>query len=137
MYKYFIKQRRNPSRFGEKTHTVLDCVVLLCMIDFMVNVIEVQALWLSCCMCERGIGGPPFLSLHTFQLPINDLNYCHDLDCHQWYVSVPVGFDFIIVEWVKSFWVSFINFFISLDICCRNDSDYFTLLCIVYPTMEF
>ena len=122
---------------GKKRILFLDCVVLLCMIDFMVNVIEVQALWLSCCMCEWGIGGPPFSSLHTFQLSVNDLNCCHDLDCLQWYVSVLVGFDFIIVEWVKLFWVSFINFVISLDICYRNDSYYFTLLCIVYSTMEF
>ena len=84
-------------------------------------------------MCERGIGGPPLSSLHTLLLPVNDLDCCKRFGLCQWYVLVPVGFDFLIVERVRLLSISFISFVIPLIKCCRNGSYYYlTLLCIAY-----
>ena len=41
---------------------------------------------------------------------------------------IPVEFDFFIAERVGLFWIGFINFVISLVICCRNGSDYYLTL---------
>ena len=46
-------------------------------------------------------------SLHTFQLPVNDLDCCKQFGLCQWYVLVPVGFDFLIAERVRIISIKF------------------------------
>ena len=114
LYKYSIRQRKKGITIWLKTQAFWYCVVLLlCMIDFMVNISKIQALWLSFCVCERGIGGPPLSSLHTLLLPVNSI----------WIVLMvclsSCRINFLIAELIKLPSINFTSSIISLIVCCR------------------
>ena len=86
---------------------------------------------LQLCVWTRHWRAPSVESAHPFYLPVNDLDRCKRFDCRQWYVLIPVGFDFLIAELVKLLSISFINLYYFIGYILENGSDYYlTLLCI-------
>ena len=134
MYKYFIKQRRNPSRFGEKTYTVLDYVVLLCMIDFLwwIQLKFKLSDSLSVCVNEA-LEGP-----HCWVCTPFNFQWAIRIVAIKWFGLLPmacflihVEFDFLIAERVRLFRISFRSSVILLVMYWRNGSDYYLTLLFI------
>ena len=70
LYKYFTKQWRNHHDLGE-TYIVSELRGFYCVIDLWWIHLEFKFCNSSTVCVERGIGGPPLLSLHTLTLPVN------------------------------------------------------------------
>ena len=140
LYKYPIRQRKKNITIWLKTQAVWYCVVLLlCMIDFMVNISKIQALCLFFCVCEWGIGGHPLSSLHTPFIAIE----C-DLDCNAIWIVLMVCFNscriwFQYCKQVKLLSINFIKLCYFIDYMLRMVQTIISPYCALLDcsTMEY